>query len=91
LSIEPLLEDIECETLFSQETPGTGAEYKKYCWVIIGAETGNRINKVNPRREWIESIIEECRTYDIPVFMKSNLAGAWREPLIKEYPWGVSK
>lgn len=91
LSIEPLLEEIECETLFSISTPYSGGtEIKKYEWVIIGAETGNRKDKVTPKREWIESIVEECRAYDIPVFMKNSLASIWGEPLIQNLPWANS-
>ncbi len=47
-------------------------------WVIIGAETGNRKGKIEPKEEWVESIFE-CSLGDvrgkppIPVFMKDNL------------------
>jgi len=55
-------------------------------WVIIGAETGRRKNKVIPKREWIEDIVNECRKAGIPIFMKSSLADIWGEPLIQEFP-----
>lgn len=55
-------------------------------WVIVGAETGRRKGKVIPKREWIERIVEDCREYDIPLFMKSSLADIWGEPLIQELP-----
>lgn len=78
-SIEPLLEPISCN--FS------GPEVIKPSWVIIGAETGNRKGKVIPQREWIETIVKECRAADIPVFMKGSLAKVWGTPLIQEFPW----
>ena len=56
-------------------------------WVIIGAETGNRKDKIIPKREWIEAIVEECEHWEIPVFMKDSLKKIWKEPLIQEYPW----
>jgi len=56
-------------------------------WVIIGAETGNRKEKIIPKRNWIEAIVEYCRHHDIPVFLKNNLASIWKQPLIQEYPW----
>jgi protein gp37 len=56
-------------------------------WAIIGAETGNRKEKVIPKREWIESIVVECRKANVPVFMKSNLRDVWGDDLIQEYPW----
>lgn len=55
-------------------------------WIIVGAETGRRKGKVIPKREWIEQIVEDCRQYDIPLFMKSSLAEIWGEPLIQEFP-----
>lgn len=77
LSMEPLTEYISDTTLIN-------VKYTK--WVIIGAETGNRKDKVIPKREWIESIVEECRSTNVPVFMKNNLKEVWGENLIQEYP-----
>jgi len=58
-------------------------------WVIIGAETGNRKDKIIPKRKWITDIVDACRAANIPVFLKNNLADIWQEPLIQEYPWEV--
>lgn len=55
-------------------------------WVIIGAETGRRKDKVIPKHEWIEEIEKKCRERCIPVFMKSSLTDIWGEPLIQEFP-----
>lgn len=70
-SVEPLLEPIEVP---------------RCKWLIVGAETGRRKNKVVPKREWIEQIVEDCRKSGIPIFMKSSLADIWGEPLIQEFP-----
>lgn len=78
VSMEPLLEDLEprkCNIMFRQVK-----------WVIIGAETGRRKDKVAPERKWIEDIVNECRKEGISVFMKSSLADIWGEPLIQEFP-----
>lgn len=64
---------------------------KNIRWAIIGAETGNRKDKVIPKREWIESIVAECRKYNVPIFMKSNLRSVWGDELIQEYPWEDKK
>ncbi len=83
VSIEPLLEDIEpgkCNIMFRQVD-----------WFIIGTETGRRKNKVVPERKWIEDIVNECRKYGKPVFMKSSLAPIWGENLIQEFPAGLQK
>lgn len=85
VSIEPILQDLEIKihnVMFSQID-----------WVIIGAETGRRKNKVVPERKWIEDIVNECRNayYPVPVFMKSSLAEIWGEPLIQEFPAELRK
>lgn len=85
VSIEPILQDLEIKShnvMFSQID-----------WVIIGAETGRRKNKVVPERKWIEDIVNECRNayYPVPVFMKSSLAEIWVEPLIQEFPAELRK
>lgn len=55
-------------------------------WIIVGAETGRRKDKVIPEREWIEDILEDCRQRNIPLFMKSSLVDIWGEPLIQKFP-----
>ena len=77
VSVEPLLEPI--------------SPYITVDWIIVGAETGRRKNKIIPKREWIEQIVEDCRKYDVPLFMKSSLADIWGEPLIQEFPKGLKK
>jgi protein gp37 len=80
VSIEPLTGDV------------VNRHFPVADWYIIGAETGNRKNKVIPKRKWVEAIIEEChREQDVPVFLKSSLTEIWGEPLIQEYPWGTEK
>lgn len=76
VSVEPILEPV------SPNSDG---------WVIVGAETGRRKDKVIPKREWIEQLVEECKKYHIPLFMKSSLADIWGEPLIQEFPEGLTK
>lgn len=65
LSIEPMLEDLhpsQHETFL-----------RDVDWVIIGAETGRRKDKVVPKMEWIRKIVVECDYATIPVFMKDSL------------------
>lgn len=81
VSIEPILEDLEVEK--------NNVMFRLVDWFIIGAETGRRKDKVIPKREWIEKIINECRKRNKPVFMKSSLADIWGEPLIQEFPKGL--
>ena len=53
-------------------------------WVIIGAQTGP--GAVQPKKEWVQSIIDQCRRANISVFLKDNLK--WPEK-IQEFPEGV--
>lgn len=97
ISIEPLSCDI-CEVEDEREG-GKLLEhfllprgYKSFFeWVIVGAETGRRKNKIVPKREWIEKLLELCRKAEIPIFMKSSLAEIWSEPLIQEFPKELQK
>lgn len=83
ISIEPIQSEIP-------DLPYYAHEYG-YRWVIVGAETGNRKERVIPKREWIEKIVEDCRFRNVPVFMKSSLADIWGEPLIQEFPEGLRR
>jgi protein gp37 len=55
-------------------------------WVIVGAETGNRKDKVIPKREWVENIVKACCNARIPLYMKRNLADVWNDTLIQQFP-----
>lgn len=65
VSFEPLLEDIHPELHRLSIAPLE--------WVIIGAETGRKKEKVIPKREWIQSIVDICDEERIPIFMKDSL------------------
>lgn len=80
LSIEPILEEVaaKLEDAIANFTD----------WVIIGAETGNRKNKVIPEREWIEKIVVECDKFNVPVFMKESLVSIiGEENMRREFPF----
>jgi len=79
VSVEPITENVMLEE-FAGNLPN---------WVIVGAETGNRRDKVIPKREWVEDILTSCRLAKVPVFMKNNLADIWGAPLVQEFPWEV--
>jgi len=58
-------------------------------WVVIGAETGDRKEKIIPKKEWIENIVNYCRRDKIPVYLRDNLKDIYPEQ-IKEFPKGCS-
>lgn len=55
-------------------------------WVIVGAETGPRPNKVVPKREWVQYLADSCRLEGVPLFMKDNILNVWGGPPIREVP-----
>lgn len=81
LSIEPILEP------FTQSEDNPSELIRKVDWFIIGAETGNRKNKVVPKREWIESAVKSMKEAGKPVFMKDSMIPVWGDNILTEFPW----
>lgn len=81
VSIEPIMEDL-APTL----------NYTDLDWVIVGAETGNRANKVVPEQSWVDNIVKSCVMADVPVFLKDNLNVTWLfDCLVQLYPRELEK
>ena len=69
ISIEPMLDRMNIPLL---------DEVFKNCtisWVLIGAQTKPTIM---PKIEWVQEIVQACRTANIPIFLKNNL-----EPILE--------
>lgn len=79
LSIEPILDKFE--------TIGDQNKHVACDWIITGAETGNRKEKVIPEKEWIMNIKEQCNFEGIPIFMKESLRELMGKEFIQEFPW----
>lgn len=56
-------------------------------WAIIGAETGNRKDRIIPERSWVEPIVEAYKKYGNAVFMKDSMKPVWGDDIITEFPW----
>lgn len=69
INIEPILEPIDLYCI-SKKSIFKIRGIKK---IILGAETGNRKDKVIPQKEWIENIIRFCNEYNIKLFLKDNI------------------
>lgn len=79
VSIEPILGQFNVSDI--------EAICKVVNWIIIGAETGRRRNKVIPKKEWIDEIVEEADKAAIPVFMKDSLISIMGEDnMRRDYP-----
>ena len=78
-SIEPILEPFDwVPGLKRIELPD---------WIIVGAETGNRKNKVRPEKDWLGGIINGCAEHNIPLFMKESLRELMGADFRQEFPW----
>lgn len=77
LSIEPLVGKISSTTLHNIDFID---------WVILGQQTGP--GSVPPEPDWVQDIINQCRTAGVPVFLKSNLHWPKR---IQEWPEGMKR
>lgn len=56
-------------------------------WIIVGAETGNRKNKVRPEKDWLGGIVNGCAEHNIPLFMKESLCGLMGNDFRQEFLW----
>lgn len=82
LSIEPLLERL---------WPVQVVNVQYADWVIVGAESGNRKDKVLPEKIWVMDILKNCREYGTPVFMKESLRAIMGSDFVQEWPEGMGK
>jgi len=57
-------------------------------WIIVGAETGKRKDRIIPEPEWIQALIDNARMVDVPIFIKDNVG--WPEK-IQEFPSSTLK
>lgn len=83
ISIEPILapfKDLTDEGVYPSS---------KTNWIIVGAETGNRKNKVVPQKSWIDEIASAAKKAGTPVFMKESLRKIMGDDFRQEFPWEV--
>lgn len=81
VSIEPILapfKDLTDEGIYPSS---------KTNWIIVGAETGNRKNKVVPQKSWIDEIASAAKKAGTPVFMKESLREIMGYDFRQELPW----
>lgn len=78
ISVEPLSTRVDIDKRPQQVLPD---------WVIVGAETGNRKNKVIPELSWIENILKTCVMANVPIFMKESLIPIVGDDMFRMFPW----
>lgn len=83
LSIEPILKPF-------RDSLGAGIQAcEKTNWIIVGAETGNRKDKVIPEASWIMELVQCAEETGTPIFMKESLRGIMGDCFRQEFPWEV--
>lgn len=61
-------------------------------WVILGAMTGPGSKQHQPKREWVENVVESAQAAGVPVFMKDSLLPIMgEENMRREWPWEAGK
>ncbi len=80
VSVEPILERMSRNSIENLTAMN---------WVIVGAETGSRKEKIVPQKEWIDEIADECKRCRVPIFMKESLRGLMGADFRQEFPWIV--
>lgn len=90
VSIEPLQDNL---LLSEMDTEAKLALGDRIGWIIIGAETGNRKEKIKPNKAWIDDVLQFAHKYaektsrDIPIFMKDSLVPiVGEENMIRHFP-----
>jgi len=66
LSMEPLLEEIDCGNAF--DDPPDDSPYGSIGWVIVGGESGPGARPMHPA--WARSIRDQCAAAAVPYFFK---------------------
>ena len=67
VSIEPMLEGIDFKKIWCCDWD----DYNSHGWldwVIVGAESGPKRREC--KNEWVESIVDQCKAANVPVFVK---------------------
>lgn len=80
VSVEPILERMSRDSIENLTAMN---------WVIVGAETGNRKEKIVPQKEWIDEIADECKRCRVPIFIKESLRSLMGADFRQELPWEV--
>ena len=88
LSAEPLLGPIDLQLRY------IAPEDMPFCWVAVGCESGPHRRPC--KLEWVESIVDQCRAANVPVFVKKlDLNGKCERDItkfpkhlqIRQVPW----
>lgn len=58
-------------------------------WIIVGAETGSRKDKIIPEKAWIDELAACAWENEVPIFMKESLKDMMGMEFKQQFPWEV--
>jgi len=58
-------------------------------WIIVGAETGSRKDKIIPEKAWIDELVACAWENEVPIFMKESLKDMMGMEFKQQFPWEV--
>lgn len=58
-------------------------------WIIVGAETGTRKDKIIPEKAWIDELVACAWENEVPIFMKESLKDMMGMEFKQQFPWEV--
>ncbi len=78
LHLEPLLGPVDLEMALEQFhtlDPMMRRNPAPVSWIVVGAETGPGARPCDPA--WVQSIVDQCQSADVPVWVKQAPGGPW--------------
>lgn len=89
LSVEPLLGEINLQLDSRNDTgrwdsQGNELPLREIVWIIVGTESGTKRRPA--KLEWIESIVDQCKSVGVPVFVKQIELNGKVEKDIEKFP-----
>lgn len=96
ISLEPLLGPVNIAPYLLTEHQKRGFDnqyvaprfdwqyFDKFDWVVVGTESGP--NRRPCDLEWVRQVVEDCREYGVPVFVKQLDIGGKLETDIRKFP-----
>lgn len=61
-------------------------DFQRLDWIILGAETGNRKDRVKPETDWVTHLL--WTHSNVPAFMKDNLRPYFHGEMYQQFPAG---
>ena len=79
---------VSIEAMLEAFQPAGDCPVKKVDWIIMGAMSGPGSKDHQPKKEWINPLVEDAQALSVPVFMKDSLIPiVGEENMLRQFPW----